>query len=181
MGLATVYGIVKQNNGFINVYTEPGEGTTFKIYFPRWTESEEKEEILPEKAVVCKTGIILLVEDDEMVMETIKRILEIIGHKVIAFSSPNKAFAFCKKEKIEIHILLTDLIMPVMSGKDLMDAIETIKPDIQTIFMSGYTANIIAHRGILKKNIHLINKPFTKDQLASKIQEVLGNIKREIK
>ena len=181
MGLATVYGIVKQNNGFINVYSEPGEGTTFKIYFPRWTESEEKEEILPAKSVVSKTGTILLVEDDEMVMETIKRILEVIGHKVIVFSSPNKALAFCKEEKIEIHILLTDLVMPEMSGKDLMDAIETIKPDIQTIFMSGYTADIVAHRGVLEKNVNLINKPFTKDQLADKVQEVLGNIKRGIR
>ena len=88
MGLATVYGIVKQNKGFINVYSEPGEGTTFKIYFPRWTESGEKAEILPVKAGVSETGTILLVEDNDMVLEITRRMLEIIGHKVIAFSSP---------------------------------------------------------------------------------------------
>ena len=177
MGLATVYGIVKQNNGFINVYSEPGVGTTFKIYFPRWTEGGEKTEILPVKAVVSKTGTILLVEDEEMLVEMIKKMLEIIGHKVIAFSSPNKAIAFCKKRKSDIHILLTDVVMPEMNGNDLKDVIETIKPEIETIFMSGYTANIIVNRGILEENMNFITKPFTKDQLASKIQEVLENIK----
>ena len=173
LGLATVYGIIQQNNGFINVYSEPGEGTTFKLYIPRWAENTEKTEKLLEKSDISKIGTILLVEDDPLLLRLTGEFLEIGGHKVIPFSSSNDALQYCKRENTEIHLLLTDVIMPEINGKILSQRIKNIRPDIKTIFMSGYTANIVVHRGVLEEKMNFINKPFSMDKLLRMIQEVI--------
>jgi len=173
MGLATVYGIIKQNNGFVNVYSEPGEGTTIKLYIPRSAENREKTENVPEKIVISKTGTILLVEDDPLFLKLTGEFLKTGGHEVIPFSSSNDALQYCKRENTEIHLLLTDVVMPEINGKILSQRIKKIRPDIKTIFMSGYTANVVVHRGVLEKKMNFINKPFSMDKLLRMIQEVI--------
>ena len=173
MGLATVYGITKQNNGFINVYSEPGKGTTFKLYLPRWIEDQVKSVETTGIRYTTKPATILLVEDDEILLEVAEIFLKTGGHEVISFSSPNDALEYCEKENSEIHILLTDVVMPEMNGKILSEKIKKIRSDIKVIFMSGYTANMIAHHGILDKNINFINKPFSMNELLGKIQEAI--------
>ncbi len=173
MGLATVYGIVRQNNGFIDVHSEPGNGTTFKIYFPRWTGEEENTEISAAKSDIFKTGTILLVEDDKMVRKVAEGLLNSMGHTVIAASSPDQAIAYCKNKNRNIHILLTDIVMPGMNGKELSDAVKRIRPGIKTIFMSGYPADIVTDRGVLEEKTSFINKPVTRDDLLRTVQELL--------
>ena len=174
MGLATVYGIVKQNNGFIDVYSEPGQGTTLKIYMPRWTENQVKTDKIAEveKINTSKPATILLVEDDELHLKLTETFLRNGGHEVIPFLSPNDALEYCKEENPEIHVLLTDVIMPGINGKYLSERIQKIRTDVKTIFMSGYAENLIAHRGILDGNASFINKPFTMKELLGKIQEL---------
>ena len=173
MGLATVYGIIKQNNGFINVYSEPGQGTTFKLYLPRWTKDQVKSVEITGIRYTTKPATILLVEDDEMLLKVTKTFLNMGGHEVISFSSPNDALEYCEKENHEIHILLTDVVMPEMNGKILSEKIKKIITDIKVIFMSGYTANVIAHHGILDRNIDFINKPFAMEELLGRVQETI--------
>ncbi len=173
LGLSSVYGGVKQSNGFVNVYSEPGKGTTLKLYFPQYYGKIEKTEIVPAALKKFETATVVLVEDDKMVRNLAKRMLEHIGHNVVAFANPNDALAFCDKNKNSIDILLTDVVMPEMNGKKLRDLIVAGNPEIRTIFMSGYTANVIAHQGILEKEVSFISKPFTMDDLARKVKEIL--------
>ena len=173
LGLATVYGIIKQNNGFINVYSELGQGTTFKLYFPQCEEEEEIAEIAVEAPKSLASGTILLVEDEEMVRDLARTILEMIGYTVLVAKTPNEALALCEKGDMDIHLLLTDVVMPQMSGQELKESIEAINPGIKTLFMSGYTANVIAHHGVLDKGINFMQKPFTNDELARKVREVI--------
>lgn len=173
LGLSSVYGSVKQSNGFINVYSEPGKGTTFKLYFPQYHGKTKKTEIETDVLKKFKTATVVLVEDDEMLLNLAKTMLEYIGHNVVAFANPNDALAFCDKSKSSIDILLTDIVMPDMNGRKLRDLIVAENPEIRTIFMSGYTANVIAHQGILEKEVSFLQKPFTMDDLAKKIEEIL--------
>ncbi|MCD4675871.1 MAG: PAS domain S-box protein [Desulfobacula sp.] len=176
LGLSTVYGIIKQNNGFINVYSEPGHGTTFKLYIPRWIGEEEQSVIKNDRKQPSGIGTILLVEDDKMVRDLTNEILVLHGHNVIVASSPEQALEYCRNEDQKIQILLTDVIMPGMNGKELKKAIENIRPKIKTIFMSGYTTNIIAHHGVLDDAINFISKPFNPDDLLIKVSDVLGEL-----
>ncbi len=176
LGLATIYGIVKQNGGFINVYSEPGQGTTFKIYIPRILEEESPVEVKQEDAtVVPAAGRVLLVEDDEMVREVTKDILEAIGYTVLSVETPLDAITLCEKNGESIDLLLTDVVMPGLSGKELSDRIKVIRPDIKILFMSGYTSNVIVHHGILEAGVHFIQKPFAMRDLARKIRTVLDS------
>ncbi|MCL4510740.1 MAG: ATP-binding protein, partial [Bacteroidetes bacterium] len=173
LGLATVYGIVKQNGGNINVYSELGKGTTVKIYLPRfYGEAEEAEEIEEDKSTVG-TETVLVVEDQADLLELAKNSLEEYGYKVLTAWTPGEAILLCGEYTEEIDLLLTDVIMPVMNGKELKKRIDKLKPGIKTIFMSGYTANVIAHRGILEEGIEFIQKPFTPRALAKKVHDVL--------
>ncbi|MHB8910114.1 MAG: PAS domain S-box protein [Syntrophales bacterium] len=174
LGLATVYGMVKQNGGFINVYSEPGQGSTFKIYIPSVGEVEKKREETEEVPMAYGTGIVLLVEDEEMVREIAQEILEEIGYTVLSAATPQEAVFLCEDEDTVIDLLLTDVVMPGMSGKELKKAIEVIRPGIKVLFMSGYTANVIAHRGVLEKGVHFIQKPFSMKDLAQKVREAIG-------
>ena len=174
LGLATVYGIIKQNNGFINVYSELGHGTIFKLYFPQCKEEEEEvTEIVVDAPKSLEFGTILLVEDEEMVRNLARMILEMVGYTVLVAKTPNEAVALCEKGDMDIHLLLTDVVMPQMSGQELKKSIEAINPEIKTLFMSGYTANVIAHHGVLDKGVNFIQKPFSNDGLARKVREVI--------
>jgi len=174
LGLATVYGIVRQNRGFINVYSEPGQGTTFKIYLPRCDMEGAEEPPSPgEKKDLRGTETVLLVEDEEAVLLLAKTILERHGYRV--FTAPKPALAIHVAETFPdpIHLLITDVIMPGMNGRDLFKRLNLSRPGLKCIFMSGYTANVIAHHGVLDEGIHFLQKPFSVKALAEKVREVL--------
>lgn len=173
LGLATVYGIVKQNSGFINVYSEPGQGTTFKIYLPkRVKELEHLKPVTPEESSQRGHETILVVEDEDAILRMTTRMLERLGYDVLPASTPNDAIRICETYKAEIHLLLTDVVMPLMNGRDLFGKLTHIRPTMKSLFMSGYTANVIAQRGILDKECHFINKPFSKHELSTKLRSI---------
>jgi PAS domain S-box-containing protein len=174
LGLATVYGIVKQNNGFINVYSEPGLGTTFKLYLP-WYLGRGERLPAPEAAKPAATGheTIMLVEDETMILEMTTVMLEHQGYTVLPAVSPGEAIRLAREHAGEIHLLMTDVVMPEMNGRDLARNLLSLYPDLKRLFMSGYTANVIAHHGVLDEGVHFIQKPFTIKDLATKIRNVL--------
>ena len=174
LGLSTVYGIVKQNNAFINVYSEPGQGSTFKIYIPRFAgETKGSVATLSTESLSCNIGVVLLVEDELRLLTISKDILEELGCQVLAANSTAEAIKFAEDDSLDIDLLITDVIMPEMNGRELASHIVKIRPKIRCLFMSGYTANIIAHKGVLDSGIHFIQKPFSLPAIAAKIQEVM--------
>ncbi len=175
LGLSTVYGIVKQNGGIINVYSEPKSGTTFKIYLPRFYGELEKSEPKGPAEDVRGTETLLVVEDQAELLELAKNSLEEYGYKVLTALTPGEGLLISESYHERIHLLLTDVIMPTMNGKELRNRIHVLKPEIKTIFMSGYTANVIAHRGVLDDDVEFIQKPFTPFTLAKKVREVLDS------
>jgi signal transduction histidine kinase/CheY-like chemotaxis protein len=174
LGLAMVYGIVKQNDGFINVYSEPGQGTTFKIYLPFFA-AQDKCSAEPKAIESSRTGneTILLVEDEPMILEMTTVMLNRLGYQVLPALTPGEAIRLAREHVSEICLLMTDVIMPEMNGRDLAEKLLTLYPDLKRLFMSGYTANVIADRGVLGEEFHFIQKPFSKKDLAAKIREVL--------
>jgi two-component system cell cycle sensor histidine kinase/response regulator CckA len=177
LGLATVYGIVKQHNGFINVYSESGKGTTFKIYIPRSMEEGVTYQEAEEAFVAPGSGTVLLVEDDDMVRKMTSDMLEAIGYSVVSTGSPLEAQKMYENRDIRIDLLLTDVVMPGMSGKELRDRIAATRPGIKVLFMSGYTSNVIVHRGVLEDGVHFVQKPFSMGDLARKVREALSGKK----
>ena len=175
LGLATVYGIVRQNNGFINVYSEPGQGTTFTIYLPRYVvktgQTQTKDTLEP---ALRGHETILLVEDEPEILKGVKRILETLGYRVLAASMPGEAIRLAKAHAGEIHLLITDVVMPEMNGRDLAKNLLSLYPYLKRLFMSGYTADIIAHHGVLDEGVHFIQKPFSTQNLAAKIRQALS-------
>ncbi len=174
LGLATVYGCVKQNNGFINVYSEPGQGSTFKIYLPRLVADEDVDKTFPEKqAAAGGTETILLVEDEPTILRMTRMMLERKGYSVLPAATPAEAIALSKTHADKIHLLMTDVVMPEMNGRDLSRQITDVHPDIGLLFMSGYTANVIAHHGVLDKGVAFIQKPFSMADMTAKVRDVL--------
>ncbi|MBZ0264463.1 PAS domain S-box protein [bacterium] len=176
LGLAMVYGAVKQNEGFIDVYSEPGEGTIFNIYLPRFIDEAGKA--AKEGAVeplLRGTETILLVEDEISVLRLTKSILENLGYKVLAENAPDVALQLAKTYPGEIKLLITDVVMPKMNGRDLADKLIKQYPKLKCLFMSGYTADIIAHNGVLDDGMYFIQKPFSSGVLASTIREALDS------
>ncbi len=176
LGMSMVYGIVKQNNGFINVYSEPGQGTTFKIYLPPY--KTETDCIVKEKATGsddCGNETILLVEDEPSILEITGAMLEQFGYAVLSANSPDKAIEMAREHSGEIHLLMTDVVMPEMNGRDLAQNLLSLYPDIKRLFMSGYTANVIAHHGVLDEGVNFIQKPFMAKDLALKLREILDD------
>ena len=174
LGLATVYGTVKQNNGFINVYSEPGQGTTFAIYLPRHAGKAEQER--PEGAQglpLRGRETILLVEDEPDLLDLTATMLERQGYTVLTASTPGEAIRLAGEHIGGIHLLMTDVVMPEMNGRDLAKNLLALYPDLKRLFTSGYTANVIAHHGVLDEGVHFIQKPFSIKDLAAKIREVL--------
>jgi PAS domain S-box-containing protein len=176
LGLATVYGIVKQNDGFINVYSEPDKGTTFKIYLPRHAgQSEQIKEKKPAASAARGDETILLVEDEPDMLRMITMILDRLGYNVLAAKTPGEAIRLAEEHAGRIHLLMTDVVMPEMNGRDLTNKMLSRYPDLKGLFMSGYTADVIAHHGILEEGVHFIQKPFSIKDLATKVREVLGS------
>jgi PAS domain S-box-containing protein len=174
LGLATVYGIVKQNNGFVDAHSELGKGTVFTIYLPRYVG----------KAVpVCLDGAtgtvepgretILLVEDEASLLEITQRMLESRGYKVLTASTPGQAIRLACEHAGTIDLLITDVVMPEMNGRDLAKNILSLYPQTKRLFMSGYTADVIAHQGVLDKGVFFIQKPFLAQDLAARVRKVL--------
>ncbi|MBW2047250.1 MAG: PAS domain S-box protein [Deltaproteobacteria bacterium] len=174
LGLSTVYGIVKQNRGHIWVYSEEGKGTTFKVYIPRARADIEvmEEEQSPQHSF-AGSETILVVEDDEQLCNMARVMLEGYGYRVLTARSGKEAIKILGSHDDPIHLLLTDVVMPGMSGRDLAEQLQTIYSEIKVLYMSGYTDDIIADHGILEKDVDLIQKPFSKKELASKVREIL--------
>jgi len=173
LGLSTVYGIVKQSGGNIWVYSEPGQGTTFKIYLPRVDEPlvERKEEVVLEVPMGSET--ILVVEDEEAVRKLTVRLLKKQEYQVLEAWDGGQAFILCEKYRGPIHLILSDVVMPGMSGRELVERLQKIHPEAKALYMSGYTDNVILHHGILEEGIEFIQKPFTLESLTRKVREVL--------
>jgi PAS domain S-box-containing protein len=175
LGLATVYGVVKQNDGVINVYSEPGEGTTFKIYLPRYSgKTAHAPAEAPAESATGGPETVLLVEDEPMLLELAQTMLQELGYAVLAAATPGQAIRLAEEHAGEIHLLMTDVVMPEMNGRDLAKRLLSLYPNLKRLFMSGYTANVIAHHGILEEGVHFIQKPFSMKDLATKVREALG-------
>ncbi|HEY0005591.1 MAG TPA: PAS domain S-box protein [Pyrinomonadaceae bacterium] len=174
LGLSTVYGIVKQSKGNIWVYSEIGEGTTFKIYLPRVEEEVDNLQQSQHPQMNAQgTETLMLAEDDEMVRQIARRILEMSGYQVLEASNGPEALVLLEQYKQPIHLMLTDVIMPGMSGHDIAEQAARLRPEMIILYMSGYTKDAIVHHGVLNEGVNFIEKPFTPYGLASKVREVL--------
>ena len=179
LGLSTVYGVVKQSGGHVSVYSEPGVGTTFKVYLPRVEDAPEKNRApAVHAALVGGTETILVVEDEEAVRRLTCRSLEAQGYEVLPAASASEALLLLEKHAGEIHLLITDVVMPDVSGRELARSAAPLRPLMKVLFMSGYTDNVIVHHGVLDAGTAFLQKPFTPRSLAQKVREVLDAEKR---
>jgi CheY-like chemotaxis protein len=173
LGLSTVYGIVKQNHGAIHVESSPGKGTCFRLYFPLSQEQERQTSDINVRTIPAGVGTILVVEDNDLLLNLVEAVLSAKGYRIIAAALPEEACRLCVAADEEIHLLLTDVVMPTMNGKELQRRIEALRPGIKTIFMSGYTDDIISARGVDQEEVNFLPKPFTMDLLQRKVHSVL--------
>lgn len=177
LGLSTVYGIVKQNKGFINVYSEPGTGTTIKIYLPHHEDNAIDVQRQDTEDIPSGQGeTIMVAEDDPSILKLAEKILKGLGYVVLTANRPKRAIELMKEHTGEIHLLVTDVIMPEMSGLELVNNIRALNPDLKSVFMSGYTSDTIAHHGVLNKGVHFIQKPFSKEDLAKIVRKALDEV-----
>jgi CheY-like chemotaxis protein len=180
LGLATVYGIVQQNDGFIDLRSEPGQGTVFTIYLPRHVGKDVHQR--PDAmAPTIQPGqeTILLVEDEAPLLRVTQRILEKRGYKVLAANTPGQAIQVAREHAGNIDLLITDVVMPEMNGRDLAKNFLSLYPQAKRLFMSGYTADVIAHQGILDDGVFFIQKPFSAKDLAAVVRQVMGDEREE--
>jgi PAS domain S-box-containing protein len=173
LGLATVYGIVKQNGGFVEVDSAPGAGTVMTVYLPR-IEAAVGAQAVVAPAVAAGTETVLLVEDEEQVLTLVSAMLSRHGYTVLAASSPEEALAIAQHHSGPIDLLLTDVVMPGMNGRELRSRLEELRPGVGCLFVSGYTADVIANRGVLDEGVQFLQKPFSVFDLARRIREVLA-------
>ena len=179
LGLSTVYGIVKQSGGYIWVFSESGKGTTFKIYLPQVAERVEPAQVVAseESALTAPgTETILLAEDEANLRYLARQFLEKQGYKVIEAADGTRAMQIALAHQGVIHLLLTDVIMPGMNGRELAQRISEIRPQTKVLYMSGYTENVIGHNGTLDAGVRLLQKPFTLGELRSKVRQVLDSV-----
>jgi len=166
--------MVKQNGGFINVYSEPGRGTLFKIYLPRhMAKAEYKIEKPKPQTVVTGNETILLVEDEPTILNMTTMMLERMGYTVLTATTPGETIRIAKEHPGSIDLLMTDVVMPEMNGPTLAKTLLSLYPGLKRLFMSGYTSNVIAHHGVLEEDVHFIQKPFSMQTLGKKIREAL--------
>ncbi len=176
LGLSTVYGIVKQSGGYIWAYSESGQGTTFKIYLPRVQGEEvslQKEDIPQE--LLQGTETVLIVEDDKAVRNFSKKVLKRSGYKVLEAGDGEEALKVSRAHEDHIHLLLTDVVMPRMSGKVLADRLQALRPETKVLFMSGYTDNAIIRHGTLGPDVNFMQKPFTPELLTQRVRRALDS------
>ena len=177
MGLATVYGVVKQSGGYVWVYSEPGHGTTFKIYLPRIedeTATSSRDRNAKPEALPRGTEVVLLVEDEAGVRELAREYLEMSGYTVIVAPDGRTAIELASMHKGTIHLLMTDMVMPGIGGRELAERVAAIRPEIKILYMSGYTDQAVVHQGILGTDAPLLQKPFTLATLTTKLREILA-------
>jgi len=179
LGLSTVYGIVKQNNGFICVYSEPGQGTTFKLYLPKlkWDAESGKKEQTP-VVELAGSEIVLIVEDDDGLRKFAQEVLLLHGYRVLDAENGEDALRVSQAHEGQIDLLLTDVVMPKMGGKELAERLQSLYPQMKVIYMSGYTDNTITHHGVLEPGLNFIEKPFSLESLAKKVRQVLDDEKK---
>jgi hypothetical protein len=177
LGLATVHGIVKQSGGHVWVYSEPGRGTTFKIYLPRIDEPEEDAEPVAARADLSRgSETILLVEDEASLRELVRECLEAVGYTVIEARHGAEALEICERHRGFIHLLITDVVMPGMGGRELAERLQASRPEMRTLYMSGYTDDAVVLHGVLAEDMAFLQKPFTAEALARTVREVLDRL-----
>ena len=177
LGLATVYGVVKQSGGYVWVYSEAGRGTTFKIYLPRIEEESmpaTRDRLPSEKAAPRGSEVILLAEDEKGVRELAREYLETSGYTVLVAEDGRAAIELARMHSGQIHLLMTDVVMPGIGGPETAERIRALRPEIKILYMSGYTDQAIMHQGVLQEGAILLQKPFTLAALASKLREMLA-------
>ena len=175
LGLATVYGIVKQNRGFINVYSEVDKGTSFRIYLPCSSNDGARAPATRAETAQLSTSMgetILLVEDEESILKVGRSILERLGYRVLAAQTPEAALSMAEEHE-EIHLLVTDVVLPQMNGRELSNRLRSSRPEMRVLYMSGYTANVIVHQGILEEGVEFVQKPFSIEKLALSVRRAL--------
>jgi CheY-like chemotaxis protein len=174
LGLSTVYGIVKQSGGNIWVYSEPGKGATVKVYLPRVDEPLEEERAKRIEEELPRGGeTVLVAEDDGDVRSLVVQILKKQGYKVLEAANGEEAFTICEKHERAIDLLVTDVVMPVMSGRELTDRLLLLHPKMKVLYMSGYTDDTVVRHGVLEEGVNFVQKPFSMEALVLKVREVL--------
>lgn len=174
LGLATVYGVIKQSGGHIWLYSELGQGSTFKIYLPRIdTENIAQEDTTLSSDIYLGNETILLVEDEKMVRNLSRQVLQACGYRVIEASNGAEALKLCERTKINFELLMTDVVMPEMGGRELSEKLLEMYPHIKVLFVSGYTDDAIVRHGVINEGANFLQKPFTFDALARKVRQLL--------
>jgi two-component system, cell cycle sensor histidine kinase and response regulator CckA len=173
LGLSTVYGIVRQSGGQIQVRSEVGHGTRFEICLPRAERPTGGTTRAPGGEITRGSELLLLVEDDEVLRGLVQEMLELYGYRVLAATDGTEAIRLCREHEGKIQLLITDVVMPGMSGPDLTRRLEAVQPEIKVLYISGYTHDAIVHHGVLEEGVSFLHKPFTPDELAGRVREVL--------